>query len=187
VHSLRSIKTIPVLCFLLFVSQDVRAQTVTGTQDVTREYYGGLIIKKDRTRFEGDRLLFSPRTLTFTDRRTGKTVELPLDEVEFVSAQTGTHALEGALIGGGICLLASLEAVAEVSADPSRKLKENAGEVVAIVTGVGAGVGLLIGAMIPKEATVYQKGKLVFLPGSTNPVTAGIPGNVTLLSLRVSL
>ncbi|MGH2567087.1 MAG: hypothetical protein ACRDGA_02025 [Bacteroidota bacterium] len=187
-YSIKTIFALSVIVLLLRDTALAQENSASRSQNIDRQYSNGIVIKKDRLRFQAMQLVFTPETLTFVDERTGQPVVLPLADVEFVSAKTGTHALEGALIGGGLFLLAGLAAWAEVEADPTKELKENAGQTIALLTVAGAGAGLLIGMAFPKEETVFTKGKLVFL--SVPPVglrAAGGHSDIVLVSLKIPL
>ena len=69
--------------------------------------------------------------------------------------------MEGALIGGGLTLLAGALAVLQVEADPTLQTKENAGVIILGLTAGGTVIGGLIGFAMPKEKTVFQKGRLL--------------------------
>ncbi|GAH31395.1 unnamed protein product, partial [marine sediment metagenome] len=133
-------------------------QTGSTSSRTIRKYGKGRIIKKDRTRYLGRNLVFKTDVLTFNDEKTGKTVTLPLSEVDYVS-KIGNCALEGALMGGGLMLLGIIAAKRELKADPYRTLKENAGEIFVGLTVAGTVIGGLIGLVLPTEKTVYQKGR----------------------------
>ena len=133
-------------------------QTDSTSTRTIRKYSKGRIIKKDRTRYLGRNLVFKTDVLTFNDKKTGKTVILPLSEVDYVS-KIGDRALEGALIGGSLMLLSGLAAKQEIKADPFHTLKENADEILMGYTFAGTAIGGLIGLALPKEKTVYQKGR----------------------------
>lgn len=135
-------------------------QTGSTSTRTIRTYGKGRIIKKDRTKYVGRKLVFKTDVLTFNDENTGRTVTLPLSEIDYVS-KIGNHALEGALVGGGLTLLAGVLAVLQVEADPYRTTKENAGVIILGLTAGGTVVGGLIGLAIPKEKTVFQKGRLL--------------------------
>ena len=154
------------LCFSLFCPQIIKAQPAVQKTGIFRKYSKGIIYKKDRKRFNGKNLIFSSQTLSFQDQYTTQQESIPLSEIEYVRARVGTHAVEGALVGGGLFLLSAIAAVADVEADPYTEV-ENAGEVIAITTAIGFGCGLLIGALFPKEKTVFKRGR--FLVKRSNP------------------
>ena len=72
--------------------------------------------------------------------------EILISDIRALDRSVGTQALKGAAIGGGIGLLSSLLAVAEVGTDPNRKLKDNAGVIVAGITVGFSLIGLLVGS-----------------------------------------
>jgi hypothetical protein len=161
------------------------AQSGARVDGAVHKFSKGMIIKKDRARFFATGLVFDSQSLTFKDNRTGKSMVVPLSEVEYVQAKTGSHAGEGALIGGGLFLLAALAAWAEAEADPNTEVT-NAGTVIAIATAVGVGTGLVVGSFLPKERTVYQNNKYIpvtFLPESKHSL--GSNHTITLVSLRI--
>ncbi len=153
-----------VFSFLLFIfllhPVLTYGQTGSTSTRTIRRYSKGRIIKKDRTKYVGRQLVFKTDVLTFNDENTGRTVTLPLSEIDYVS-KIGNHALEGALIGGGLTLLAGALAVLQVEADPTLQTKENAGVIILGLTAGGTVLGGLIGFAIPKEKTVFQKGRLL--------------------------
>ncbi len=148
--------------FLFFLLHPVLTygQTDSTSTRTIRRYSKGRIIKKDRTKYVGRQLVFKTDVLTFNDENTGRTITLPLSEVDYVS-KIGNHALEGALIGGGLTLLAGALAVLQVEADPTLQTKENAGVIILGLTAGGTVLGGLIGFAIPKEKTIFQKGRLL--------------------------
>jgi hypothetical protein len=76
---------------------------------------------------------------------TGLKNEIPFSDIRAMDMSAGNHGLKGALIGGGIGAASFLLAVLEIETDPTRKLKENATEIILIGTAACTGVGYLIG------------------------------------------
>ena len=145
--------------FLMFCYPVISSAQVGSSTNATKKKFSkGLIIKKDRKRFEGTNLVFDSQSLIFKNVKTSQSVTIPLSEIQYVKANVSTHAMEGALIGGGIFLLSALAALADVASDPYTEV-ENGGQVVAITTAIGFGGGLFIGAMFPKEKIVYKRGR----------------------------
>ena len=95
-HKLCATVTFVLVSILVPITSQVQA--AGGTAKFSR----GMIIKKDGSRFRANSLVFNAETLRFKTSSTHQGGELPLSEVEYVRAKTGTHALEGALIGGGV-------------------------------------------------------------------------------------
>jgi len=153
-------KFVSSVLFFIFLLYPVLTygQTDSTSTRTIRKYGKGRIIKKDRTKYLGRKLVFKTDVLTFNDEKTGKTVILPLSEVDYVS-KIGNHALEGALLGGGLMLLSCLYALLEAESDPYRTPKENAGVIFVELTAAGTALGGLIGLALSKEKTVYQKGR----------------------------
>lgn len=145
------------------------SQSSLGNTGTVKKFTRGMIIKKDRARFQGRSLVFDAQSLRFQDVRTQQSVTLPLSEVDYVRAKTGTHTGEGALFGGGLFLLAGLSAWQEAESDPTTEVT-NAGKAIAITTAIGVVGGFIIGTFFPKEKMVYQKNKFSTmmppLPGS---------------------
>ena len=156
---MRSSKFLNVVVFLLIL---LLVPVTSFTQNAVKKtkFNRGLIIKKDGSRFSANNLVFSDQSLSFNDARTQKPGQLSLSEVEYVRARYSSHALEGALIGGGLFFLIGVAAVLDAESDPNVEVT-NAEEAILIVTGIGFGGGLLIGAAYPKEKPVFQYNKLV--------------------------
>ena len=152
-----------VFSFLLFIfllhPVLTYGQTDSTSTRTIRKYGKGRIIKKDRTKYLGRQLVFKTDVLTFNDENTGRTVTLPLSEVDYVS-KIGNHALEGALVGGGLTLLAGALAVLQAEADPYRTTRENAGVIILGLTAGGTALGGLIGFAHTERESSLPKGKV---------------------------
>lgn len=184
---IRPIVLISFLYVLFCLPVITSAQAQSNTSGTKKKYSKGVIYKKDRKRFNGQHLIFDSQSLTFQDQSTAKSVSVPLSEIEYVRARVGTYAVEGGLIGGGLFLLSALAAVAEVEADPTTEWKKDPTEAVIILTAVGFGGGLLIGALFPKEKTVFKRGRfLVNAKIDPNIKTMGPSRTISLVSLNVS-
>jgi len=120
----------------------------------------GLVVKKDGAQLKGKKLRFESETLTFIDLEAGESTTLPLSEVDYVRARTGTHATQAALYGGLIFLAGALSAVGQLESDPYTEV-DNGMQVVLLVTAIGVAGGLLIGAAIPKEKQVFKHNRLL--------------------------
>ena len=155
-RSQRFFTKVSFILILLLVPITSISQTAGGTARFSR----GVILKKNGSRFNANNLVFSEQTLSFQDPKSQQTTQLPLSEIEYVRSKTGSHALEGALIGGGLFLLAGLAAVLEAESDPTVEV-ENTEQALLIITGIGFGGGLLIGTAFPKEKTVFQYNRLI--------------------------
>ena len=94
--------------------------------------------------------------------RGGNTVELPspfeVNQVREIQVKVGSHAGKGAQLGGVIGATLALAAVLVTSGDPyvSPSTGQAVGAVV-VWTGIGAGVGALIGKASPRWKTVYKR------------------------------
>lgn len=157
------------LSALLMYPHLLLSQT-TSEPAAVRRYSSGVIEKLDRKRYEGTSLVFDAENLTFQDKNSSTRMKIPLSEIHRVRARVGTHAMEGALIGGGLFLLAAVTAILEVEADPYSKLKYGVFEIIAVSTAIGTGGGLIIGMMFPKQKPVFLRGKfLVYYHTNTSP------------------
>ncbi|MFB0517220.1 MAG: hypothetical protein ACETWG_11550 [Candidatus Neomarinimicrobiota bacterium] len=148
------------LCILFFYPSVSNAQSISNQNGPVRRFSKGLIIKNDRSRFNGTDLVFTAQTLSFINQLTSENITFPLTEIQYVKAKVGNHAIEGALFGGALFLLSAISAVLQVEADPFTEV-ENGGQVIAIITGIGLGGGFVIGAIFPKEKIVFNKGKFL--------------------------
>ena len=147
-----------ILMLSAFVPSTLKGQTVIQTPE---RYYGrGRVIIKGGERFEAIRLLFKDGKLTFDVKSTGEERVYDLSQVDFASRYKG-YAMEGAIAGGSLMLLAGLSAVLQVKADPNLELKENAGLIIAGLTVGGTLVGALIGSAFKREKTIFQNGRFI--------------------------
>jgi len=147
------------ICILLLHPLINFGQTDSSSGKIVKKIGRGKIMTKDRVKYSGRNLVFDSEFLTFENVKTGRIVTLSLDDV-YYATKTGNYALEGALAGGATALLSCLYALVEVEADPLRVPKENAGELVLGITVAGTAIGALVGLAMPKEKTIYQKGRL---------------------------
>ncbi len=181
---IKSIRIVVIISYLytMFCFPGVaNAQSGSNTEGTVKKFGKGFIVKKDRKRFNGKSLVFDSQSLTFKDIKTANSVSLPLSEIEYVRVKTGNRVVEGALVGGGFFLLIALLAYAKAEEDPYTEVT-NAGQVIGIMTAIGIGGGLVVGAMIKKEKTVYQKGKFLVKAPDFKPVKQNI--EVSFISLR---
>lgn len=72
-------------------------------------------------------------------------IVIPLSDIRALDRYSGTKALEYGLYGAGCGLLGSLLGIAQVQADPNKKLKDNAATIVIAITAVCGVIGALIG------------------------------------------
>jgi hypothetical protein len=94
--------------------------------------------------------------------RGGNTVNLAspfeVNQVREIQVKVGSHTGKGAKIGAGVGAALALIGVIALSGDPY--LSPTTGEAatgVVVWTGIGAGVGALIGAASPRWKTVYKQ------------------------------
>ena len=128
----------------LFFASIIFFQTVSA-QDTTQSYGKFRVLLKNGDRIEVKKgKLTNTGLINFIDQNDQK--EIPISDIRALDRRVGSKALLGAGIGLGTGLLGSLLGVAQVEADPNRKLKDNAGAIVAGVTVVCGLIGLIAGS-----------------------------------------
>lgn len=143
--------------FLFFVLFLLPVLTKSQTSFVSqKQYKKGLIFLKNRQSFNGEKLVFKSGQLTFKDTKNSQLVTLPTTDLKYVKAQTGSYALECALVGGGLAALGIASAYVEAEGSPYIEVKE---ERIPILLGVGILGGAVIGAIFKKEKIVFNNNK----------------------------
>ena len=84
-----------------------------------------------------------------------QTIDLHLEEVNYIRVTEGNRAKRGAWIGGVSMLVISLVSILNVEADPNYELRDNAFGITVGLTAAGAGIGALIGLGIKKRRSYY--------------------------------
>jgi len=151
-------RLVAVCALSAMVAAAASAQSTSTSQ--MRTYGRGTVIAGGE-RFHATDLVFGPDSLSFAVRGSGERKSFALSQVEYAT-RIKTHAGQGALVGGGLMVLAGVSAVASVAADPTRKLKDNATSIIAGLTAGGALIGAVIGGTQVDEKRVFQNGRLVF-------------------------
>jgi len=171
-----------VLLIVLVIIPDI-ARSQTGP--VKKRYKKGTIQLQNRQSYTGEGLVFDSGQLTFMDTKDSQPVTFPLDDIKYIKAQTGSYALESALIGAALAGLSVALAYAEAGSDPFKEVKE---ERIPIVVGVFVLGGAGIGALFKKEKVIFKDNKFVtdiFIRNENLTACKGY--NVTSVGIRLNI
>ncbi|WP_377069041.1 hypothetical protein [Negadavirga shengliensis] len=80
---------------------------------------------------------------------------VPFTEVNYIRVKEGNKAAMGGLMGAGVMLLVSGNAVMQTRSDPFNPFQESTAGMVTLFALSGAGIGALTGLTFPKEYSYY--------------------------------
>ncbi|NQU54331.1 MAG: hypothetical protein HQ522_17530 [Bacteroidetes bacterium] len=171
---------ISILFIILFISP-----VITKPQSdvvLSEKYKKGIILLKDRKSFNGENLVFSAGQLTFISVSTSQPKTIPLEDIKYVKAQTGSYAFEAGLVGAGLSALGILSAYSSAENDPTIEVKESR---IPIILGVGIIGGAVIGSIFKKEKIVFKDNKFttgLFIRSEKNNI---IGDHITSIGLKI--
>ena len=122
---------------------------------VNNFYKTAKISLNDFKKYDGFQVMISKDSIDFRNKETNENIKLSLSQVNYIRVKSGNESAKWALYGGLFTGITSVLAVMQVESDPDRKLKDNAGTIIAGFVASGIVVGGLIGLTIPKWKTYY--------------------------------
>ncbi|MGE5479965.1 MAG: hypothetical protein ACM3U1_06005 [Chloroflexota bacterium] len=154
-------------CFLALTglfsasAQDVIERNPQKESRLIKEYSKGKIMTFEYQKITARDIAIYNDHVEFTDRKSGKRQSFDLADVSLINVKKGSFAFEGMLLGGLGGLILPLGFHDQYGNYPK-------GEAFLICAAVGAGVGLIVGALIDDTKTVFQTGTL-FISDKSNP------------------
>lgn len=155
------------LCFVIAqikypaISQETIERNPQKESRLIKEYSKGKIMTFEYQKITARDIAIYNDHVEFTDRKSGKRQSFDLADVSLINVKKGSFAFEGMLLGGLGGLILPLGFHDQYGNYPK-------GEAFLICAAVGAGVGLIVGALIDDTKTVFQTGTL-FISDKSNP------------------
>ncbi len=135
--------------------------TYSQTNEIFEEYSEGAIVTQNGKRIWAEDIILYNDNVSFTLQK-GIKDSLPLSDVMKINTKKGSYALEFGIFGGSYTFLIFLmTSIPYENRYYNSNYDSNYWEIALISTGIGAGVGMLIGWAFPKYKDVYVNGRFI--------------------------